>query len=448
MEFQQKISPIEERLSSKFPGLIPGDMRRLIRLARDPQSLLHGEIERWRMLLRQLDEVALEAARQGYPQHVRKRMLQRALHDFFVGELGMYAGTPDDFENNYRQWRNACRDVEELNSYLLGYLPKEMHTGLRLPEEVAEERNPIRLIELVRSGGFGRDPWVRHCARLKLVLGQTFFEYRRNGFAPEYLEERAYQLRKRLERRLFKRHSKKRMRLVATLDPDDANRCISYEIVDNPSVRIAESERTWVMDIDQYVIVNKRGEETRVLFSIRPKRFAVLKGMIKDIRFVQLANIGDGVAMMFIVESESDLDKVVDKVRSVLVRAPGSVCDQNSNLGHRAGRKLDNGNSHSSDAFQVMKYNALVQDLVVEVQFTPVVTLVDNKCRTDRAHADYKARQYCESVMEPFFPSYLTGIHWPSDFRLKDGEYVPRHHPETWAKIKAHIRQRHVQQKL
>jgi len=452
-------SVIEERLAKKFPALVLFDTRRLVLFLRDPHSILYGEMRRWRILREALERKRSIAERQGYTESERMELLERELHDFFVGDLSrasgrktlpMYAGTPADFERNKHIWKDACRDVEEMYDYLTKYLPRYLMSCGRsydrtellcLPDEVRKERNPICLIQIAQSGGRDDSEWVRHCARVKLVLAQAFFEYRRAGFAHETLEDFSLQVQHMVECRLLKRNSRQETRIIAELDSSDVFACQDFWFCENPREIISASPARFVMEANRYTVVCKGGEEVPILFSVRPKRFPVLKGLVKDIRFSQLANIGDTIAMAFIVDDEQSLDKIVSEVRRIVVPCPGSVCDQNSNLGWREGRSLDASNPISSAKFRAMKYNALVADRVVEVQFVLTRNYIESKCRRDDAHHGcYKAKQYFLHVFPILFPEKLRGIPWLArGAQDKRGTFPPKKNEEIWEQIKAHV---------
>ena len=144
------------------PGLMPGPISRLIRIGREnPHSTVRGEISRWRKLLGVLDKEAEELALLNLSARKQRRLMQRALHDFYID---MYGGDEGDFNRNYLTWRDAVRDVEEMYSMLFGYLPQtlvvdgttvDLRDRLRRPDEVRTTYDPIRLITLARTGGPG-----------------------------------------------------------------------------------------------------------------------------------------------------------------------------------------------------------------------------------------------------------------------------------------------------
>jgi hypothetical protein len=459
---------MSKELARKFPSLIYLRAPALGQMAADRHSVMFGEVIRWRILFQKLDAIAAKADRLDWKPDVKMETMLQTFHDHFVGDLRrasgrktvpMYQGSPADFERNYPIWREACRDVEDLYDYLVAFLPRfleldgqnrVLHHMLRRPEEVRGTHNPIKLLDVARlKAPEGREwsewAWVRHSAQSKLVLAQAFFEYRRAGYAPETLEDESVQLKRFLERTLFKRASKEKVRIVASLDREHAFACKDYRYA-APRESQLPLDNVFTVETNRYLLT---GTEIPTLFFIRPKRFPLLKGLIKDIRFPQLANIGDGVAMTFAIDSENDLESVVSAVRHVLVPCPGSVCDQDSNLGHRSGRKIDDKNGSSSPRFKVMKYNALVGDRVVEVQFQSIRDYIDSKCRHDDAHHGcYKLQQYCRDIFPVLFPEDLTGVPWPRDFTESEGVTAPRKNPQVWDAFVSHVRTHDLNGKL
>jgi hypothetical protein len=366
--------------------------------------------------------------------------MQRALHDFY---LDMYGGGEGDFNRNYTTWRDAVRDVEEMFVMLLRCLPHQLvvsgkaidlHDQLSRPDEVRTEYDPIRLISLARTGGSGKSPWVRHCARIKLYLAQLFYEYRNQGFAPEEIAKETAQVRRKIIDRLFARGSYKRVRVVADLDPTDSYGCMGYRISDDMNQGFESREGLYVMEADRFEI---RGGKRiiEVLFSIRPKENVALKGIVKGTRLPQTANIGDRVAARFVFKDRHDLEDAVHRIRDVMASRPGCVSDQDSTLESQNG-SLDPDNPSSSPNFKAMKYNLQYIGVVLELQFMSVEAQIDARCRHDDANDGcYKLRQYCQSILPISFPTQLTGVPWPTQFRKDSDRTVPIVHADIYEQL-------------
>ncbi|MBU1630160.1 hypothetical protein KKD88_03740 [Patescibacteria group bacterium] len=437
------LEPFEERIIKKFPGLMPGSIFRLARIGRlSSHSTIYGELRRWQKLQSTLDAEAEELALLKLNVRKRRRLMQRALHDFY---LDMYGGDEGDFKRNYLTWRDAVRDVEEMYGMLIGYLPRELvvdretvdlHHRLHRPDEIRTEYDPIRLITLARTGGPKKNPWIRHCARIKLYLTQLFYEYRNEGFAPEDMAKETALVRRKIIDRLFARGSHKRVRVVADLDPTHSYECIDFRISDDSSQGFEIRDNRYVMEAESFEIRGgKRNIE--VLFSIRPKEFVALKGIVKGIRLPQLANIGDRVAARFVFKDRSDLDDAVERIRDVIASRPGCVSNQDSTLEQNG--SLDPDNPSSSPNFKAMKYNLQYIGIVAELQFMSVKDQVDARCRHDDANDGcYKLRQYCQSVLPISFPPQLTGIPWPTQFRKDSDRTVPTEHADIYEQLAQH----------
>ncbi len=444
----ESLEPFEERLAKTFPGLVPGSMFRLARISRQStHSNIRGELERWRKLQRYLDEEAEELDLLKLPARKRRRLMQRALHDFY---LDMYGGDEGDFKLNYRTWRDAVRDVEEMHDMLLGYLPRTLLVNgevvdvpmrLRRPEEVRGEYDPIKLIALARSGGFEASAWMRHCARVKLYLAQLFYEYRKEGFAPEDIAKETAAVRRKIMDRLFVRGSHRRVRVIAELDPARAYACSSYRISEDMHERIEASEECYVMEAERFVIRGGK-RETDVLFFIRPKEFVPLKSLIKNVRLPELASIGDRVAAKFVFKDERDLADAVERIRDVAASRPGCVSDHNSTL-QSNGNPSDAENVNSSAGFRVLKYNLRYIGIVNELQFLTVPGEVDSRCIDDEEHRyDYKLRQFSQSIMSIVYATRYTGIPFPT-FARKNGKVVPVTHADIYQQLLRHGRRAH-----
>jgi hypothetical protein len=450
-ELPNALSEAEEELARKFPGLVTLDRRRIRRIGLgDKYSLLYGELWRWRTMFRHLDKQSRDADFLKVKGDDKRRLMQKVLFNFYVGDpLAPYDLEPGDFQTSIDLLQTSLRDVEEMYDYFMAFLPRQidfrgdrldLHRMLQVPEEVRTERDPVELIRLSRFGGRGHSPWVSHSARMKLVIGQLCFEYRRHGFDPAQMHGRSEKTRMALEDRLFVRGSLKRVRVLAELDVAQAYACHAYHIIEDSHVAIPDRDDAFVTEADQY-LVECEGKQIPVLFSIRPKRFPALKSLVRDIRFPQLANIGDGVAMRCVVHNEADLDRLVSRFRETFVFRPGTVSDQESTLGDGNGRRRSNRNRHTGSSFKVMMHNVLIRDQVNEVQFAPVPNYVDGKCRHDDGHhGSYKLRQLTVEVLPYVYPSMLTRVPWPTHFVTKDDVTLPQANLETWYQFVAHVR--------
>lgn len=421
---------------------------------RDRHSLLYGEARRLRFLLKKLREERLRLSQTTLTPKQQHDVLLRILHAHFVGDpdddgarhARMYRGTLANFSQDRKLWREACDDVEAFYAFLIERLPRnatigdrrrDLHLRLRRPEEVSKTWDPIVLLDAaVRSP----DRLVRHFARQKLAFAQMSWELRRGRLNPFVLAERSTQLEGFVKRTLLGGQAGERVHVVCDLDPQNAYRCRAWQVVEPGAVLPEQTPHRAVFPVTRYsVVVEESGESLPVLFFIRPKKHPLLKVLIKRIRFLDLAGIGDGVAMMFVIEHEH-LDKLVEQVRRILVRCPGQVCDQGSSIGHRNGQRADETNQHSSADYEVMKYICKLWEEVAEFQFVPTISWANAKCSHDRVNHDwYKSMQVTADLLPICFPEHLFGIIWPWGF---DQHGMPSFNRTMWGEMIAHVLRR------
>lgn len=448
-KFPSQLSAREAAIAQKIPGLVGLDRSRIRQIILGSRkSLLYGELSRWRKLFSHLDneEYELDVLRKEGDK--KRRLLQKVLYYFyFDGPLAPYA--KGDFKHALESFQFALRDVEELSVYLLELLPElleingrscNLHAMVRDPVEVSAERDPIELIRLARFGGRERSAKVSHAARMKLVIGQLFFDYRRYGFDPAQLKGRAEKTRAALEDQMFVRGSKKLVRILAKLDPGHAYACRSCQIIENPNEIVPDGEDWYVMEADRYLVEDAEGVFP-VFFTIRAKRFPGLKSIIKDTRFCQIANIGDSVAMRFVVNDEHDLARIQAKCRETFVFRPGVVSDQRIPFMLQANQPAPVENKHSSDSFNLSKHSLLIRDSVYEVQFASIQDDVDANCRHDDGHHGvYRERQLSVEFFPLAKPEQLYGVPWPADFVKINGTSLPQVNVDIWEQLVTHVR--------
>lgn len=303
--------------------------------------------------------------------------------------------------------------------YLSTYLPsmlcldgEPINLALRLkrPEIVVETADLLRLIELVR---FHSDPRVRHFARAKLVLGQFCFEARKEGYEPDRLRRESVELSAFIDRCVFGGDAGEPVDVVADLDVHHPHACLQWQAVAPGRSREAGFANPVVISTRRHHIRLQDGRRIPCYFSIRSKEHAVLKAIVKDIRFLDLMGINDAIAMRFIVQTE-DLDTFVRIIRGIIVPCPGQVCDQGSSIGYRAGDiPLDPKNRQSSKSYEAMKYVARICGRAVEVQIVPMPAWINAQCMHDRVnHGWYKLLKYLEEVFPILYPEHLIGVPW------------------------------------
>jgi hypothetical protein len=393
-------------------------------LNEDGQSLLHGETRRYWMLLRTLAQARYEARLNSYPPAVAHRMVTRKLYDYYFGlltddtraALPMYEGDAADFESNLQRFKNACNDVEATLRYLTRFLPKEatkptrinLQSRLQRPNEV-ETDDPVELITLAGHG----TPNLRHHARVKLCLAQFRLEEYRHGYAPELLRRQARDMEAFLRRRLFTEAEGEPITILVDRDPNHSYCCTGWTSFTEKE-HVPEPKPHQYLLRAERLLIRAKGRDIRVLFFIRPKEHIVLKALVKDRRFLDLMDIGDGIAMMFVVDRD-DLADIVPLIRQVTVRCPGQVSDQGSSIGYRVDKTLDPQNKWSSRNYEAEKFCLHISDRIAEIQFVPKPAWVNSLCMHDEVnHGLYKLRKYLEKVFPILWPEHLTGIPWQS----------------------------------
>lgn len=418
-----------ERVLRQFPGLVTLTPRQYVDLIQDEHALVYGEVKRWRLLCRLIDDRRKEFVRVGYAPETVHDSLLRVVHRFFVGQLTdghrttvpMYAGTPADFEEDVRRWKAACADVESAYGYLMTYLPsaarlhrKQMLLRERLtrPVIVTTTSDVLTLIDLVRHH---QDQIVRHYARAKLVLAQFCFEARKEGYEPDRLRREATDLGAFIGRSVFADDPGESVDIVADLDADHRYACRRWQALNPGQAAPSDYAHPFVISTRRQTIRLPNGRSISCYFSIRSKQHVVLKALVKDIRFLDLLGIGDAVAMRFMIQAE-DLDEFVSFIRGIIVPCPGQVCDQGSSIGFRGGKApLDRNNRQSSKSYEAMKYVSRICGRAVEVQIVPVHAWINAQCMHDKVnHAWYKLSKYLEEVFPILYPEHLIGIPWGS----------------------------------
>lgn len=421
-------------IAKVFPGLLDLSIPQALTLYRDDHSLFRGEAKRARRQKRYIDEYRKTfGSVEGLPGLEHERLLMH-LHDFYVGDvrqadrqtMPMYHGGGNDFPANREIFRLALRDVDHVYEHLVGLLPEEVSVGkrrFRLRERLAiahevRSEDLLDLLQLAKS----KDRRIRHQARCRLILAQTCFGARRDGFAPDELHGLAKDFRSFVGRAFFADSLGEPVHIVAELDPHDGYVCKSYQIVEHDRPVPDPASHRFILPAFRQTVPRRRKENRpplQIFFFLRHKERMLLKQLDKKIVFPQIMGIGDPIAMMFVVERE-DVERLVPEVREILVPCPGMVADMNSTFGHRLGsERLDPRNQRSSKLYEALKYVARMQDRMVEVQFLPMAAWINaHAARSDVNHAWYKMKRYLGSAYPTLFPDTWTGVPW-SDIELQ-----------------------------
>lgn len=403
------------RIKNVFPGLAEFDSAAgFLDEMRDPHSIILGEVNRSMHLLVRLRQVEREGQRDQMDEREIATRKFKALHDWYRLMYGLRAS---EWRVDQTRLVQACEDVERDVDELVRMLPKSLHcegrswriqSELHGPDEVRECNDVIKLLDLWRHPLPENEQErvyvtnLRRRARFKLVAAQFYFERYRCEQDLGHLRERARTIRELFEEVLFDRHSGESVYVVAELDPFKGYTCTSWKVQPNLPERDTSGHRA-VIKAKRYWL--RHGEQRiPVYFFVRPKDHLFLKALVKGTRFLELKGIGDLIGLSFIVEAEH-VDLLVATLRRHFVNAPGMVCDQGSSMGDRLS-KPDASNKHTSDGYKVMKYSALIDGQIVEIQFQAGNNWIDDHCEhSDRNHGSYKLRRYLESVLPLIAPA-------------------------------------------
>lgn len=409
-----------------FPGLLDLSPAQRLAIYRDDHSLLHGEAKRMRRQERYLDGFFRRRELLDYPPSKLRDNELVHLHDFYVGKLRDISRKTapmfgrGSFESNEDRFRMSIADVENVYSFLAKSAPEEVKVGrswipvrerLKLADEVRVE-DPLELLRLAKD----RDRMVSHQARCRLILAETCFTSRMDGYAPDELETFAEDLRGFMDRAFFAEPEGERVHIVAELDPHDDYVCKRHHVVVDGEPVPESRPDLFVMSAYRRTVPRRRkpgAPPIHIYFFLRHKQRMLLKQLDKGIIFPQTVGIGDSVAMMFVVERE-DLSKLVAEVREVVVPCPGMIADLNSSIGHRLGsERLDPKNKRSSRLYEALKYGARIEDRMVEVQFLPLAAWINSlAARSDVNHAWYKMKRHLSSAYPTLYPTTWSGVPW------------------------------------
>ncbi|MCK9361493.1 hypothetical protein M0Q28_04695 [Patescibacteria group bacterium] len=416
------------KIADVFPGLLDLDRPQAKLMYKDEHSLFRGEAKRKRRQERHLNSFFRRRQLLDYSPGVLRDNELVHFHDFYVGRLRdvsrrsfpMYGkGT---YEQNEDRFRRSVADVESVYAYLRKLAPEEVlvgrryvriHEHLKLVDDVRTE-DPLELLRLAKL----RDRMVSHQARCRLILAQTCFSARMDGYAPDELRTYEEDLRGAMDRAFFADPEGEPVHIVAELDPNDHYVCKRHHVVEVGQPVPEPRDDLFVMQVYRRAVPRRRkpgAPPIHIYFFLRHKQRMLLKQLDKGIIFPQTVGIGDSVAMMFVVERE-DLSKLVSEVQEVVVPNPGMVADLNSSIGHRLGsERLDPRNRRSSKLYEAMKYGARIEDRMVEVQFLPMAAWINSlAARSDVNHAWYKMKRYAASAYPTLFPETWSGIPWRS----------------------------------
>jgi hypothetical protein len=374
-----------------FPGMYlapPGD----------PHSIVIGERVRLLQTYQILARAAQAARRAGVdPADARRR----ALHGFYAQAYDL---DPKNYERDFGWLRASAREAREAVHVILGYVPSSRRHSFEMNAEVERCTDPVELLRFCGVSGKGiLAAHARFEAGRQLVLAQLAFEFRLHRMGPEDVDRRHDWLSAVLTEKYFTRRRSADVGLAVLRDPDDQHRVRRVRVCNRADVQKGEG-----FDEFPVRIVTYGGRTFPVLYRHRAKNNPILKLVAKRQRDPRLIQDGDGIKLVFL--NWRDLQDGVDHLRRTVVRQPGTVFAQKSNL--RAAGVVDRTNKHSSHQFRADKYEVLFGGGFVEVQFMLIADYL-NEIGSDGAehHDRYKAGQHLKKVFPRFFPAPL----YPSD---------------------------------
>ncbi|MBU2613524.1 hypothetical protein KJ925_03665 [Patescibacteria group bacterium] len=400
----------DSELINQFPNLIdlPDDLERRSYLE-NRYSVIRGESVRFRSLWRHLHLVRGRAVRAGRAGELAE-ITRDALHTFY---RDTYALRPGDVVRDAALFADAGNAARETISFLLNeYFPLHLRKGLEMDSRVAGTHDLFALLDLCATRGSNDIARRRRFeARRQLTLAQIEFEMRVDHGDPQQLDDDIEWLVQTLDRRFFMPERSEQVVIVAELDPENAYRTKSFEVIPSAKAvsRVTPTPTRFVLPLEiRFFEVD--GREIPVYFEARAKQRAALKLIAKRNRHHEiLTDLRGAMAVFF--DEEHDLMAGIDKFRRVLVRAPGSVSGEASNAS-RAG-VLDPTNMHSSGEYRARKFDVRIRNRGFELQFKYLPFFVNEMVSHGRDnHQLYRVSKYLDLVFPVLFPTKRYGLDW------------------------------------
>lgn len=378
----------DEMFIQAFPGMA-------YTRSSDPHSIVIGERVRFKGTLELLARVEREARASG---HEARIACLKALHGFYQDAYDLDGS---NFERDLAWFRDAIKDAREAVHVILGYVPSSRYHAFEMNAAVEKSLDPVELLRLAATPG--EDFLARRArfeSRRQLVLAQLAFECRLEGMGPDDLQRRHDRLSSVLLERYFVPDGSCGVGLAVARDPENHYRVQRVRVCRREDVE-KEGE---TYDVFPMRLLDVEGRRIPVLYRHRPKSNPILKLVAKRQRDPRTIQDGDGVKLVFL--TMEDLRDGVEHLRRTVVRQPGSVFAQKSNL-FKAG-VVDGANRHSSQQFRADKFEVRFAGVPVEIQFLCFGDYLNEIGSVGAEHHDqYKARQYLRKVFPRFFPPPL-----------------------------------------
>jgi len=309
-----------------------------------------------------------------------------------------------DFEDGYAQLLQCVKDARTtINRLLDEYFPEQMRLELEMTSDVENEDDPFELLRLCCFNG--QDILSRRTrfeAARQLVLAQQYFEMRHDGNSPEELDRAMTDLDDMLKRDFFASGRSACYEITAELDPDNLYRVKSVRHSQlQPGARHLKSHESLVV---MYPGMRFIPGDIPVFYRSRIKQDAPLKQITKNRRDTR--TVRDLLGAEFICLNEDDLFRVVQHMRRTVVRVPGTVFGEETNL-YRSG-VVNKNNRFSSEEFRTTKYYARLHDRWYELQFKLLRDWINERCSGGREnHVLYKLHSNLVELFPKLFPTDL-----------------------------------------
>jgi len=401
----------DEELINKFPNLFVRPESEAEREDVERRfDILHGERERLQMLFREIARARFRAAHGSVPDSNDMAVRDAGWHALQDYYSDTYDLTPATYDRDVRLFQESLQAADGTIERLLAeYFPLRLRQCLATSSDVAAQDDPVELLRMCATPGRDISARIRRFeARRKLTLAQLEFELRLNHCAPERLHKDLAHLVRRLKERYFSLGKSEQVTVLGQRDPGDDCRIKMFRVVPrcSPEARVIPTSSLDVLPLDLW-FVNTAGREIPIFFEARVKRDPTQK-MIRQ-RLRNHYKIGDHIAATFVYFNEQDLLDAVNRLRRCLVRAPGTVYGQASNLA-RSG-VLDGENEFSAAEYRARKYNFIFLNSPVELRFMLYTDWRNEQVSHGQEnHSIYKLRMLVKKLARAEFPPEIFGI--------------------------------------
>jgi len=368
-------------------------------------SILHGEAVRERLMLKALESVP-----------AAERLAK--LHTFFRPKYDL---KECDFERDMAWFRQALPIAHAAHQHLLkDFIPLLDRKNLEMISDVGTECDPLELIlytaRATQAASEHPDDVVTCRAadegHRQLRLTQLEFEAMLYGLSKADLSIAMSRFVSALEGGGFFAEGRSE-RLFFEADHDPANK---HRVKGQPTIRHNGNPRRSIPEglvrneqpLDVRFIKTPRGN-VRVFFDPRIKEYLSLK-LIRDCE-VDPRALHDLLGAKFVFFSTADLRAGVRALRETLVRIPGMVFGQASNLQRAGVANAENGSS--ANEYRVLKFNVHLFGQYFELQFMLIEDWLNEWASYgEENHEFYKIRAYRTELFPFIWPRVRYRIDW------------------------------------